>query len=313
MNIKNIFFFGCLYLSSTIFATSTNNHINVMSSLTEEDSNQQARAFLNNINVAEAFRTTIDVAVAITAKTIDKTLGNLIFPVFFSSSQKASDETIQLIKSLAQEIGIENSQSIMVRNSNSLNIFLYGYENAFVHQSLKGKYIFINEAWLSELSLDEKRFLIGCELMRLKKGHLTINTTINILSDMIFPLRDALIKHDNMQKKERVAFYIILLSLNTLMRIYERNQIKEADMESAKQFKTAAAGIKLLQKKKIHEYNGSFSRKINAVLDKIYDSIKFLPVIKYFQNTPSWDNRIRYLQPIALEQEQSTSNPEEIQ
>jgi Zn-dependent protease with chaperone function len=284
-----------------------------MSSLTEEDSNQQARAFLNNINVAEAFRTTIDVAVAITAKTIDKTLGNLIFPVFFSSSQKASDETIQLIKSLAQEIGIENSQSIMVRNSNSLNIFLYGYENAFVHQSLKGKYIFINEAWLSELSLDEKRFLIGCELMRLKKGHLTINTTINILSDMIFPLRDALIKHDNMQKKERVAFYIILLSLNTLMRIYERNQIKEADMESAKQFKTAAAGIKLLQKKKIHEYNGSFSRKINAVLDKIYDSIKFLPVIKYFQNTPSWDNRIRYLQPIALEQEQSTSNPEEIQ
>lgn len=155
----------------------------------------------------------------------------------------------QFIKNILHEVGMDNF-TIDVRRMNDNAIQENGYMNLFmfVKSALHG-ILFISEQWFDQLSLDEKRFLVGHELGHLFHGHssTTQEKGETIISKIVNYLTFAESKSacSHMTELKKIGFSPLKDILNKTL---ERNEEYEADRFAIERLNCKKGALEVCQR-----------------------------------------------------------------
>ena len=191
--------------------------------------------------------------------------------VFAKSSQRREEKAVapaieNFVKDLQRELSME-SYKIPVKSLSEKNAMVASVP-------FSGRYtMYVNENWFNSLSEDGRRFLIGHELMHIKRKHIQKSVVIWYA----FPSISVRLFSPLFGKKKRPsnAFEAML----TLW--YSRRNEKEADISCAKRLHCANGGIEVFT---------SLETSPDKRLFKVPDA---------FLDHPSHKVRINYLQELA--------------
>ena len=159
-----------------------------------------------------------------------------------------SNEHQDKVCEIAKELNF--NEPFQIKRMNWKGLQTFGYYNAFAYLTpFSGNYVFISEGFFSGLSPNERRFLIGHEIMHLKLGHLrnkiiliwALILLILLLSLFLFNpfINKKIVKNDKVFKAAKLgiktAFLLLLFFIANLLNLaYSRYIEKEADLESVK-------------------------------------------------------------------------------
>lgn len=248
-------------------------------------------------------------------------IGKVVDIVF--GAEDASEELQKEVKDYCKKIGI--THSIPVKKMSTFARLYNGYENAFVQSPGILDRMYVNEKWLQEeLSPEEKNFQLARELARAKhRDSLSaqgISAFINLLqlyiaSKLLKSSEAEEIKHPTFSEKAlhwtKIYFLRRLLGLpfDILRAKYSRYTQKEADLEAFHTGATAQGGIELIKKMRNESLQPTdpWDRKVSKNLQWLRSYFYSLPLLQHFDNYPTFDERLAYLN----ELKEQKSQPEE--
>ena len=243
---------------------------------------------------------------------------------FSLGNESVSPETEQCIRHIIKDMNMENYH-IEIFSMNNYGKNLYGFMNAVVLPSFfrsKSNFLYISQDWFNTLSQQEKRALIGHELIHIRNKHIPKKVMILIAScffnsvlavNLIRCIEpDAFdIRADiTFRKKFFEMFAIELFMLffyfsNGPRNWYSRFCEKEADIQSA-QLLDCAEGAAELWAQFICKTNAEkslFKKSLTKIpYKKVRTIIKFL----FLDGThPQPKKRVAYMKKLALESKQN--------
>lgn len=199
------------------------------------------------------------------------------------------------IKDIQHELGLDHI-NLTIRAMNDDAIALVGRENAFVIGEYD--YLFVSEEWFNELTIPERRFLIGHELAHLMMQHsekqqlaqqsmaILVNYLVKYIGNSA---EQGTWKHYGIEAAKKIGFGTLKLLLLSML---SRGCESEADEVSARKLNSAQGGIALFE-------------RMDATRAKREESSWFLilvrKVINCFASHPQHDERIKFLQAIATQ------------
>lgn len=238
------------------------------------------------------------------------------------SKYSPSAETVAFIRNIQKELGLEKMRLDIFRMSDKEKRY-YIRRNACV--TLDNTLV-IDEEWFNELSEDEKRALIGHELMHIKKDHIFKRPLISGLllgtALVLFMIDAEYNQRVNFEKtmqtflnktlivpvdKPPLKIQIIRLSSWLLPFInlwHSRACEREADLESAKQLHCARGG-KLLFTRMLGEYKATPRCLIHSLLS-------FIGRMRIFSTHPTHEQRIKYFNQLIIEQEKTEESKDQL-
>lgn len=199
-------------------------------------------------------------------------------------SKKLKEEINNLILDIKNEMNIK--ENIYLRKMNSTGMKTYGYFNAIAcfplflkYIPINKPYIFVNESFFECLSLQEKRFLIGHELIHIRDKHAYYSA---IIFNFAFLISLAAIFNFNLISRNNLLIYISIISLGFLNKLFEAsykryNEIM-ADILSMDILDSQAGCLKL-----IHRWKKDFDMKEDY--NSLYERL--------FSDHPSLNERIK--------------------
>lgn len=186
-------------------------------------------------------------------------------------SKKLKEEINNLILDIKNEMHIK--ETIHLRKMNSSGMKIYGYFNAIAcfplflkYLPINKPYIFVNEGFFELLSLEEKRFLIGHELIHIRDMHAYY---LAIIFNFVFLLSLASIFNFNSILKNNLLIYIFIFIFIFLHKLsqaaYKRYNERMADILSMNILNSQAGCLKLIDRWKKdfnmkEDYNSLYER-----------------------------------------------------
>ena len=151
--------------------------------------------------------------------------------------KEASPDIEQYIRKMCKDAHLSNADTIRIRRITPYQSFgkllSLGNDKSHLYDFLLfPKYIYIDENYLKTLPKEQQRFLIGCEIMRLKYKH-----------DLLFWL--AQVAHGFTHKKIGEPAFPLALILNSI--IAKALEV-HADYSTAAQFDVLDGGINLMNR-----------------------------------------------------------------
>ena len=208
----------------------------------------------------------------------------------------ASPEIETFVRNLQKELGMESYRIRIKRMSFHAEKRVLGKRNAAVHSF--SNLMTIGEKWFKTLTEQEKRALIGHELMHLKQHHLRKQLILNVSTTAFFIFLASKISQ-KANSKPTPSDFTKLYSTLALMSIpknwYSRRCEREADILAAQQLKCAPGGVQL------------FKRFLNEAADPQSRFAFKRFFANLFASHPSCEERIKYLQELADEETKNNS------
>ena len=209
---------------------------------------------------------------------------------------KVAPETEAFVCSIQKELGLEKKH-IRILSMSNLAQRHFGRMNAFVTYFNS---LVISEKWFKSLPDNQKRALIGHELMHIKKRHILKKFCFDrLIGLMIRSLTSKCLGEDN-----GIALPTFILLYLYLIFWYSRHTEREADMASAKELNCAALSCDLFKYFKEETTDPESRFAIKRILSKIRNTLLY-PLEKFFATHPSLDERINYLNKLAQQQEKA--------
>lgn len=174
------------------------------------------------------------------------------------------------IRSIAKEVGLTTPFNIRRMNRQALLIF--GYHNAFVQYAtfigipVGVPYLFASQGLFEDIFPEERRFLIGHELMHIKLGHipsvLTLTYALNLFLALLFLILFSRIFGNNNLKgvglrkylnfksifPKATLFLVLVIASDAISIAYRRYNEWDADCNSVKCLASAGGGLKLIDR-----------------------------------------------------------------
>ncbi|MCK4265082.1 M48 family metalloprotease [Candidatus Babeliales bacterium] len=186
------------------------------------------------------------------SKAVEQELGTL----------RLSETQEQEVRAIAKEMGI--SEPIVIRKMNTRALVRFGYHNAFASFFLLFNFIpmkikpflFASEGFFEDLSPEERRFIIGHELIHIKERHVVyLNLVLYLLFFALLTLwwfiskalRPAL-KKPLYILSSGLLFYISLMVPGLINFAYRRHIERDADNKSLMVLKSHDGGLKLIER-----------------------------------------------------------------
>jgi len=198
-------------------------------------------------------------------------------------------ETKNMVLSVAKELNIEKPPRMRKANPSLMK------NNAAIVVDC----LFIDEQWFNTLPENQKRALIGHELIHYKNHHTYKKVPLILLAFAAasipklysWAVSFGLNKNDKAEKIFNSWYYTkIGLLFSAALAFQSRKLEREADIESAKQLSCAKDSIELMKKLKKnepHESRFKIKRDFKAFVS---------PILRFFYGThPTTDERIEYL------------------
>ncbi|HJZ23589.1 MAG TPA: M48 family metalloprotease [Candidatus Babeliales bacterium] len=247
-----------------------------------------------SIRLLSYFFCVLYISFSLLGNTFDRSDRSLLDPIIsklanLCGTESLSDEKVKLIRDTAHEIGV--TQQFEIRKMSALAIAQFGLYNAFVFFD----YLFVSEEFFEKLDYHERRFLIGHELMHIKKKHMRQRL---FLSGLLFcnELPSRLLAYVSTKFLYRNYFSsvtgMVALIRPLVVAGYTRAQEKEADLGAALLLCEAQGGVSLFEK--MEKFAGDEHENYYA---KWYNRI--------LATHPNFQERKRYLQEIACQQEKN--------
>jgi Zn-dependent protease with chaperone function len=171
------------------------------------------------------------------------------YPPSYFGTENLSLKHEEFVRSLIKRLGIEKEIIIKKMNLNGFNKF--GWANAFAYQVIGYKdHIFISESFFKQLTEGEQIFLIGHELMHIKKDHIRIQTISQRVGFPLALIAAGYLSHYHIPSRIlRPSLICGLLIGNVyLQQALSRACEREADKESAQQLNSAEGGISFFKR-----------------------------------------------------------------
>jgi len=208
-------------------------------------------------------------------------------------TEAVTPEHEQFIRAIQKEMGLEHI-NLTIRAMNDDAIALVGRENAFVIGGYD--YLFVSQDWFNELSIAERRFLIGHELAHLLMEHsqkqqvaqqamgILVNYIIRTIGNNA---EKGTWTHYGIETAKKVGLGTVkLLVLSMLSRSCE----SEADEVSVIKLKSAQGGIALFER---------MDNKSTKSKEQISWFITLIrKVVSCFASHPSHDDRIEHIKTV---------------
>jgi len=219
-----------------------------------------------------------------------------------------SKDIEEKINNIAKEIDLH--ESIVIRKMNVQAMKAFGYHNAFAcyPQLLLGcitfnkPHVFISEGFIEDLSPEEQRFIIGHELVHIKKHHILYLVLIMALIELAFLgfWWLIMVKHIkqlalgfNVKYQKKILYTFLSISLFFCLFVprlielaYKRHIEREADTQTLQKLKCHEGALKIidrwLKEFKIplnNNYYGILSDHPSALERKNY-CLKYKQIIK---------------------------------
>jgi len=244
----------------------------------------------------------------------------LIAPLLYRG-KKLSPETEQAVRKTLREMGVEDVDSVTLREFNWLAQKLFGKENACAMGGLPflPRHVLISqEKWLNKLSDAERRFLVGHEGAHLNRIHIIKTVVALAFAEGLARGSAALIKRELARKRwngmddrvhavayltTSVAAAVAPLCLRALV---SRRCERQADTDAADQLCNAAGGQALMKRfnEQGEKRRAKRAKKFFGLLGTL-DQICALLNSKTLASHPSHEKRIAYLEKMAEEQRNS--------
>lgn len=218
-----------------------------------------------------------------------------------------SKENEQFIRALITELNMDD-YCIEIRGMTYQAKLHVGYINAFVIPTLFSKkkhaYLYISEVWFDTLSNEEKRALVGHELMHIYLNHRTKSFLLSISSAIVAGAMGNMLAKVIIEKNSTVAnnsaFPTIMSALEftgsmLVQSKYSRMCEKEADIKATQVTHEKQGMLTLLHtmKTKTHDPKSKFI--IKRIKDKM---IK--PIAHLFSSHPKISQRVAYIKKLEL-------------
>lgn len=178
---------------------------------------------------------------------------------------EADPECKSFIENIIKELNMQD-YNIKIYKMDDRTIAKFGYKNAFVFFNN----IYISQDYFKSIPNDVKRFLIGHELMHIKKNHISKNLIFNLAFitastwagysiskylDKKFKSKDQDKQNDNtiLQKiKNSITTRVVIapttfIATSAICKMFSRYCEKEADRESALNLNSTEGGIKFFE------------------------------------------------------------------
>lgn len=206
-----------------------------------------------------------------------------------TESLSAQNETF--IQAIQHEMDADHIQ-LTIRKMNDDAIALVGRENAFVVGG--HDFLFVSEEWFNELTIAERRFLIGHELSHLLMEHsqkkVVVDQAMSFFINYMWKLigndmQKGTWKHYGIEAAKKVGFGTIKL---LLLSMHSRSCEREADEVSVQKLKSAAGGIALFERMAHTKDKDSQSGFISFIRR----------IVNCFASHPCHEERLAYLRSI---------------
>lgn len=207
-----------------------------------------------------------------------------------------SQENEQFIRAIITELEMDD-YCIEIRGMTYYAKCEAGYINAFVMPSIFYKkrhaYLYISEMWFDTLSQEEKRALVGHELMHIKRNHITKQFLVNIATIMsTWSLKNYVTKRN--PEKFLLLPILSLLQLPGclfIMQKYSRICEKDADIAAAQDMNNKDGMLTLLRTVKTQATDPKSKFNIKRLKDKILK-----PITHLLSSHPRINQRIKYIE-----------------
>lgn len=179
------------------------------------------------------------------------------------------------IRSIAKEVGL--TTPFHIRRMNRRALLTWGYHNAFVQYAtffgipVGVPYLFASQGLFEDISPEERRFLIGHELMHIKLGHipsaLTLSYVLNLFLALIFLILFFNFGNNNLKSlgsrkylnfkfisPKTLLFLVLVIASDAISIAYRRYNEWDADCNSVKCLASADGGLRLINRWQI-EFN----------------------------------------------------------
>jgi Zn-dependent protease with chaperone function len=213
-----------------------------------------------------------------------------------------SPETENVIRNTIKEMDME-TYNIEIRSMSDFAKKVFGTMNAFVYPSLFSKselnLLYISEEWFDTLTPQEKRALIGHELIHIKNSHFTKGFMILITCTSLSYLAGF-----KLLPSQCIGLLSILFTLNWYSRLCE----EEADIQSAKKLQCAADSAKLFAHfiDKTKTTRSPLQQWLKSKIKNKKNLNIINSVFTFFGDThPKPKNRVAYMKKLAEQQGQS--------
>lgn len=209
-------------------------------------------------------------------------------------NEELKDENKEFIINIIKKFGMQG-YNIKIYKMNDLAIKKFGCNNAFVYFNN----MYISENFFESLTEGSKKFLIGHELIHIKKGHAKKVALLNIISLLSWLISSEFITsyiNENCLSKsnkivKEIGMRFIIFTINRALHdlfiaAFMRHCEKEADSQAALSLNVIEDGIKFL----------------NEFLNEDQNKNKILAFINSFFSThPSIKTRIKLLENIRVQ------------